>query len=231
MNGPDDVRDPEIRLAFAYAPSGRRAALAALWALDGRLAAMALAAREPMLAQIRLAWWRDALYALGRGGAAPADPLLRSLGDGLAPLLAPGALAPVAAGWSALLDAAEPDAALIGEHARLRGAALFEAAATVLGAPGWPELARGGRLWALVDLARRGIGHDGPLAMARAELGGGGSARWPPALRPLGMLVALAVRDARAGRTAAQGAPARLLQMLRHRLTGSVGLGGEGAPR
>ncbi len=49
------------RLALAYAPGRTRLAWLALLALDSRLAGVLRSASEPMLAQIRLAWWRDML--------------------------------------------------------------------------------------------------------------------------------------------------------------------------
>jgi 15-cis-phytoene synthase len=79
-----------------------------------------------------------------------------------------------------------------------------------------------GESWALVDLARHSAN--------RAEAGSALSAarlrtsirRWPTRLRPLGMLAALAARDSDPNRAQweTQGAPARMLRMLRHRLTG-----------
>ncbi len=51
----------EFRLAIAYTASGLRPRLAALLALDQRLARIIAQTSEPMLAQIRIAWWRDTL--------------------------------------------------------------------------------------------------------------------------------------------------------------------------
>ena len=47
--------------------------------------------------------------------------------------------------------------------------------------------------------------------------------QWPRPLRPLGMLAALARRDLARGpdRRERPGAPARMIRMLRHRLTGN----------
>ena len=49
------------RLALSYAPRASRNAFAGLLALDTRFAGIVRHAREPMLAQMRLAWWRDVL--------------------------------------------------------------------------------------------------------------------------------------------------------------------------
>ena len=52
---------PPLLLAIAYAPSVVRARLAWLLALDQRLSDVLKRASEPMIAQLRLSWWRDAL--------------------------------------------------------------------------------------------------------------------------------------------------------------------------
>ena len=59
----DDLQEelPEVsRIAFASTGRNRDPWLAAL-ALDGRIGRMVLGASEPMLGQVRLAWWRDQL--------------------------------------------------------------------------------------------------------------------------------------------------------------------------
>ena len=53
-----DTLAPMHRLALAYAPAEARPAWAGLLALDARLAGVVRAAREPVLGQLRLAWWR-----------------------------------------------------------------------------------------------------------------------------------------------------------------------------
>ena len=79
-----------------------------------------------------------------------------------------------------------------------------------------------GMRWALVDLARRSADRGGAQAAFEAARSIADEAAWPPQLRPLGMLSVLARRDAarRVGTWEPQGSPARMLRMLRHRLTG-----------
>lgn len=99
----DDLREtlPAIqRLALAYAPARTRDATLALLALDGRLAGVLRSASEPMLAQIRLAWWRD---ILGREAAE------RPSGEPLVALLEPwgreaGELVALVDGWEQLVE-------------------------------------------------------------------------------------------------------------------------------
>lgn len=50
---------PLERLAVAYAPASVRTAWAGFLALDRRLADAAREGRDPLMIQLRLAWWRD----------------------------------------------------------------------------------------------------------------------------------------------------------------------------
>lgn len=50
---------PPERLALAYAPAAVRPLWLGLFALDARLARAARPGAEPVLAQIKLAWWRE----------------------------------------------------------------------------------------------------------------------------------------------------------------------------
>ena len=56
-----DLRDPRVMVAV---PRDRRAAMTALWALAERLGQLVRDAREPLIAQIKLAWWRDMMATL-----------------------------------------------------------------------------------------------------------------------------------------------------------------------
>lgn len=214
------VNDPERMLMLAYVPAARREAVAAIWRLDERLEAVVRAAREPLAAQLRLRWWHDALASLAtepqRG-----EPLLDKLaGEGVSGNL----LAPVPFGWEALLG--EPPLEQEGLDAIAgRGSALFQAAAEALGAiKAADELSAGGAGWALINVARHATDVETPeraLAAARCHLQGVVDWRWPRPLRPLGMLVVLAARDAKSvAGFERKGSPARLIRMLRHRLTG-----------
>ncbi|WP_374525831.1 hypothetical protein [Sphingopyxis sp.] len=73
-----DIRDPRVMVAV---PRERRAALAALWALAERLAKLLQDAREPLIGQIKLAWWRDMMAMLAADPAAlpKGEPLLAEL--------------------------------------------------------------------------------------------------------------------------------------------------------
>ncbi len=59
-----------------FAPPEQRVDLAALFLFNATLAQIRDQVTEPVLGQIRLQWWRDALAALGNGSQAPAQPVL-----------------------------------------------------------------------------------------------------------------------------------------------------------
>jgi len=82
--------DRDRFLAALFAPEPARTDLLALLAFDHELARTRLVTREPMLARIRLEWWREAV-AEAAGTAKPrAQPIVESLSEmvrrrGLAP--------------------------------------------------------------------------------------------------------------------------------------------------
>jgi phytoene synthase len=73
------ARDRERWLSVLWAPADLRPALIALHAYDLEQQRVVAEAREPMLAEIRLAWWREQLESLSAGKLAPPQPLLRAL--------------------------------------------------------------------------------------------------------------------------------------------------------
>lgn len=214
--------DPDRTLALSYVPAAKRPAISALWALDSALGKVLAGGREPMISRIKLAWWRDSLEQLDGGGRPPAEPLLQALAEHVLPAGVKGAeLAEMEEGWAVLLSDSpltDEDLAL---YAEKRGALLFRLSARALGAEPRGGDAAGGQAWALVDLARHSgnaLDADSAIAAARRHV----PARLLPALRPLGMLDALAQRDCdpRRPRWEGQGSPGRMWRMLRYRLTG-----------
>ena len=176
------------RLALAYAPAASRPALGALFALDARLADIVRHSHEPMLAQLRLAWWRGEL-AERSSAPAPADPLLTQLRDW------PGSttvLCGLADGWEAMTGPPPLPSSAFASLAEARAAA-FAALADLPGDAANAQ--RMGRSWALADIA----GHlsdarerETVLAMVRAQ-----DWRWQPLprkLRPLAVMHGVAAR-------------------------------------
>ena len=188
------LRDRERWLACLYAAEPARQALVALLALDCELAHLVATTTEPMLGEIRLAWWRDRLIELDTRPT-PAQPLLQALQSQVLPRGVTGAeLALLEDRWLCLLG--EDDAALPEAHIE-GGGVLFALAARLLGG----DPVQGtilGRAWA------------SGLKVAP---------RTPTPLRPLRALAELAARDAAnvaAGRPAEpRGSLKRQLLMLK----------------
>ncbi len=198
MSGVEALRDglpPLQRLALSYSPANARLPTLALLALDTRLAGIVRNSREPMLAQLRLAWWRQHLAADTEGWP-EGEPLLAALRSwrGLHKPL--GALCD---GWEQMTGTAPLPSTAFAELAAARGEA-FVALADVLRCPGDREEAeRLAREWALADIAAR-VAHPQERSEA-SQLASGQS--WAPGqldrrMRPLLVLHALARRDLKA---------------------------------
>jgi len=188
--------DRDRWLVTLWAPAAARAGLFALWALDLALVRVVETTTEPRLGEIRLAWWREALQRLDRAPPPP-EPVLTALGAAVLPRVVGAVLAGLEDGALAWLGGDMAGAA------RLRGEALFAAAALLLGGddPGDAGIA-----WASGDLARRGVGvalAEPPRRLARA-------------LRPLLALARLGARPA----TELPGALPRQLLIARTMLLG-----------
>jgi phytoene synthase len=212
--------DPDRILALSYVPARRRPAVEALWKLDAALGAVLAGGREPMLSRIKLVWWRDALEALD-AGRVPAEPVLQALARDVLPRGVAGAeLARLEEAWSLLLSPDPLTKSELQRYATARGGRLFELSARLLGVDA-AAAEDAGRAWALADLARHSNEGDAGAALEALRLLPA-APRLPGPLRPLGMLAALARRDAEADRTRwePQGSPGRMWRMLRHRLTG-----------
>jgi len=195
------------RLALAYAPRAARLETWAVLALDMRLAGIVRSRREPIMAQLRLAWWRDTLRqppeSWPRG-----EPILDALSD----WGDPGRLATLPEGWEALLaEELSPD--VIAEYAESRGRA-YGSLADELGAGEVEDATAAGRLWALADLAANlseGAERKLVVEYARAQPP---PPRLPAALRPLTVLAGLARRAiGRRGAPLLDGPGAALLAM------------------
>lgn len=215
----------ERALALGYAPGSARPALDALFALDEALGQILRTGREPLISQMRLTWWHDALTRLDTAPP-PAEPILRALADEVLPRGVSGAaLARMVEGWEALLDPGPGDPEGRALFADRRGGALFVAAGEVLGARDVPGLAPAGAGWALADLARHlddRAAAKAALSEARVVLTGLRGRRWSPRSRALGALARLALLDTAVplDQPIPSGSPRRVGRLLWHRLTG-----------
>ena len=188
----------ERRLALAYAPLRAKRLWFALFALDTRLASTVHKAVEPMLTQIKLAWWRDELAKplIKRRRGEPLLELLEVWGDEAT------GLAALVDGWELVLGESKLDQAAAGQFADERAKACMSLA-DKLGASS-DGVAAAARGWALADLGSavaEPISCDWPrLRLARE-------------MRPLAVLYGLARRSR--GRGALMSGPIAGLRAVR----------------
>lgn len=204
------------RLALAYAPRSARMQTLALFALDARLAGLLRNSREPMMAQLRLSWWRESLSQPASKWP-EGEPLLVALKSWEGHH---GGLVSLVNGWEELTGTAPLAPSALEAMAEGRAAA-FATLAQALGLRRDLGAAQQlGRSWALADLAMR-LGHENERETARmlALAHRAGRARVSRPLRPLLVLHGLATRRLEKGEDAATS-PAALLKAMRLGLLG-----------
>lgn len=193
----DEDLPPEARVAIGYAGKADRDAFASILTLDRQLARAVAGASEPIVGQLRLAWWRDALSAEASGRPL-GNPLLDAIAIAFGPLAV--RLVPLVDGWEAILlsDGLEMDSIM---SLRLGREEAWLALAGAIGAPDEGAAVRhaAGR-WALADLLA-GLSEPGERARV-LELARGmpdDDRRLSRPLRPLAILDRLARRSLAAG--------------------------------
>jgi len=200
------------RLALSYAPAEARAATLALMALDARLAAILRGRREPIAAQLRLAWWRETL------ARPPADwPRGEPVLEALRGWRDAGGLAELAEGWEALL-AEQLTPGVVAEFAAGRCQA-FACLARELGVAATGDVERAARIWALADLAAH-LSDGAERALVVEEGRALALPKLPRTLRPLAVLAGLGARALRLGGAPLLGGPGAVLLALRIGLCG-----------
>lgn len=210
----------EQALAVGYASASAREGFAALLDLDHQLASILQSTTEPMIGQMRLTWWYEALEKLDHE-AVPAHPVLQRLAASVLPSGVRGAdLAPMIEGWEALLDDGEPlDDTRVERHAEARGGVLFASIGRLLGQVGMAPL---GAAWAKADLAQ----HVSDVAIrarigtaASSELDAALTEKAPKTVRGLSGLPVLA-RESLRRPDRLPGHPLRAARLAWHGLTG-----------
>lgn len=146
-----DLLPIEQRLALAYGSRPARAALLTVLALDARLAGTVRAAREPVLGQIRLAWWRENLAA-GVSCLTSPDPLLARIAADQGDL---AALIALVDAWEGMVGQGPVGSDALAALAEARALALAAVGARFTQAALSGEVMRAARNWALADLAAR----------------------------------------------------------------------------
>ncbi len=207
---------PPKRLALAYAKGHSRDVLTLLLNHDVRLAQIVGNVKEPLIGQMRLAWWRDVI-------SKPVDtrptgePMLAELarleGAGADARLASAMLELVDA-WGELLADDDWSREVIQRHTQTKASAIFVSFAELAGADRATisQVLKVGERWALAELlqyCQTPKQHDAVLAQLNA---GEQAYRLPPSLRSLSIL-AFAVQQR--GQNAGQG-----LRLIFNALTG-----------
>jgi 15-cis-phytoene synthase len=181
-----------IRLALAYARNDLRDGLGAILMLDDRLAGIIDNAAEPLIAQMRLAWWNDVI-------AKPAKE--RPVGEPLLAILAEvevnnpayniaSAMLELIEAWDMLLAQADWPQALLCEYAITRSSAVFGWYARMIGANS-QHIAicnRTGIDWALNDLHAHCRNEAEMLSVKTALKAPFRHDRLPRTLRPLSII-------------------------------------------
>jgi len=200
---------PEARIALAWSPPRLRARLGTALALDRRLARIAMRTREPMLGQMRLAWWREAL-SKPLADRPRGDLVLDSAGQHWAGREA--GLIALVDGWEVLVSAPQIGADEAEAFARQR-AAFFALLPDEAAMPAMAEaVAAAARVWALADAAAAvSDPAERAVLIAAGQAAAARPARLPAALRGLAVLAALGRRAlARGGRPLMEGRAAAL---------------------
>lgn len=200
-----------LRLSLSYAGVRSRSLFLGLFALDTRLAGILRQGREPLLAQMRLAWWRETLEKTP-GNRPTGEPLLGLLSNWRGE---EQALAGLVEGWETLLAEPPMPAGQILHFGQARGNAFAAVARLCDAAAHAEDAARAGLLWAMADFAS-GVTEpsEKEAALSIARNAAAQPARLPKTLRPLAVLAGLARRSVgMGGEPMLGGAAAGLLAM------------------
>lgn len=156
----EEVRrgDGERYLTALFAPAARREDLFALYAFNLAIAKTRELVNEPLIGEMRLQWWRDALAAI-HAGHPPAHPVATALGDAIARhgLARTRFEALIDARAFDLMDEPPTDARALESYAEASSAPLARLALDILGASGEGAREAGRHVaiaWALTGLLR-----------------------------------------------------------------------------
>jgi 15-cis-phytoene synthase len=151
MIGMPQELEPPARLALVYAPKSVRTAFELVLQFDARCAGIAAVAGEPLIAQMKLAWWRDAVGAepSARPKGEPMMAALTAIGD---PSL-DRTIAALMDAWEVLIVSDEWTVPVIDRFAQDRGSTIFGFFTHHAALPKFPIVAA--KQWAIDDLRLR----------------------------------------------------------------------------
>jgi phytoene synthase len=207
---------PPKRLALTYAKGHSRDVLTLLLNHDVRLAQIVGNIKEPLIGQMRLAWWRDVI-SKPTGERPTGEPMLAELAKLEGTVADPGlacAMLKLVDAWGELLVDDDWSPELIRRHTQAKACAIFATFAELAGTdlPAMKQVLTVGEHWALAELlpyCQTPKQHDSVVSLLDA---GEPVYRLPSTLRPLTILAFAAQQR---GQNAAQG-----LRLIFNALTG-----------
>jgi phytoene synthase len=203
--------DPDRWLSSRFvADAAARADLIALYALDHELARIPRVVRDPLMGEIRLAWWREGLEEIAAGKAPRAHPVLQALAAGGLPPMALAALAEARLGD---LDGAKAGEAALAHADATEGLLMALAARRLSDQATADQVKQAARAVALAKT-------DGPAALAALKAARAELAALPVAAFPAVAHATLAGRYARDKNPGELEKRARILLAV---LTGRIG--------
>lgn len=188
---------PEARIALGYCAPLQREQFALAFALDQRLGQLVARTAEPMLGQMRLAWWREALRQAPEQrpkGDAVLDRISQRWQGSCDPLI------DLVDGWEHLVSEEPLDRAAAIACGKARAGAMLAATGLAFDAPGICAARAAGMIWALADLASKVSDSDErAVIIAAGRAAPPPARRMPPQARALAVLGALGHRSLRRG--------------------------------
>ncbi len=183
---------PPKRLALAYARADLQRGFGLLLALDDRIELIFRKAGEPLIAQMRLAWWNDVISkpARERPVGEPLLAILATVEEDNPTLNITTAMLKLVKAWDFLLAHSQWSADVLHEYAAARSSAIF----------GWYAVAAGssendtallhniGIKWALCDLLGRCRNEDEFQSVKAEQVHFPQKRRIPRSLRPLSIV-------------------------------------------
>ncbi|GAB5489432.1 MAG: hypothetical protein Pars2KO_30020 [Parasphingorhabdus sp.] len=195
MESVNDSLNPLYRLILSYAKAQDRPRIGFLFAFDLRLAEIIRSTSEPMIGQIRLAWWRDILNQPVQDRL-EGEPLVSTFNILEREGLSNKNLQRIIDGWETMLEDFPWDDRQFDVYAENRGNGYFGFALNQLEIS--DEMASISKLWALWDFARHCSDPDmreQAIKLCRAISNELQAPNFDRNGRPLSILCKLAMRD------------------------------------
>ncbi len=225
MSLTNDSLKPPQSLALAYAKHDSRTFLELLLRFDVKLGSIIRNGKEPLIGQMRLAWWCDAIAkpAASRPSGEPILAALTNMGNTPIAEQTAEAMLQLVDAWGEMLAQEIWSDEVLDRHAQAKAVAVFCGFAGVITPGGFDQVAirSAGEYWAIASLThccQNAAQYDAVNARLAAMTP---HTRLPSALRPLSILAFAAKQDQAAqSRSMGQGNALRGLRLIFNALTG-----------